>query len=162
MCRIVSEEEFSKAILIALIGDAFKNWMPGCGPQCVTGPGRSGAIAAVYASHILGIPFIPYGAKPPPQLPRLPRCINQQQTGKTMRKAQRKYEGHVVTTVVVYNEPPRVAFWYEAAKPQLYQHERTKLWHEKNSEAPLKIQVRGSTTGPSPTAGRLKEHAGTT
>ena len=48
--RIVSEGEFSKAI---------KDKLSGIDCDCVTGPGRSGAIASVYASHILKIPFLP-------------------------------------------------------------------------------------------------------
>lgn len=120
MCRIVSEAEFAVSIRIALTF----HLVGGEEVDCVTGPGRSGAIAAVYASHILGIPFIPYGQKVPPQLPRLLLIDTARQTGKTIRKAQKKYEGFVTTTVVVYEEPPRVAFWYESAKPQHYKHER--------------------------------------
>lgn len=129
MCRIVSEAEFSQAIRIEL--SAVK-WIDQV--DCVTGPGRSGAIAAVYASHILGIPFIPYGTKPPPQLPRLLLIDTASQTGKTIRKAQRKYEGHVAATVVVYQEPPRVAFWYEATKPQHYTHESSQIGTEPSQE----------------------------
>lgn len=120
MCRVVSEQEFNAAIHLALRGEGVGSPLV----DCVTGPGRSGALAAIYASHILGIPFLPYGGKPPPQLPRLLLIDTARQTGKTIRKAQRKYEGHVVATVVVYEEPPRVSFWYEATKPQQYQHEK--------------------------------------
>jgi hypothetical protein len=53
MSRTVSEPEFDCAIR-AMLAD-----LEGIGS--VTGPGRSGALAAVYASHILGVAFIPYG-----------------------------------------------------------------------------------------------------
>jgi len=74
----------------------------------VTGPGRSGAIAAVYASHYLGIPFVPY------------RCISTgaplvidtaMQSGRTIRKAQRLYGN--ADAICIFHEPPRVRFWYE-------------------------------------------------
>ena len=46
--RIVSEAEFRGAIRLRLLGVK---------ALAVVGPGRSGAVASVYASHILGIPF---------------------------------------------------------------------------------------------------------
>ena len=51
MTRTVSEAEFDRAIR-AMLAD-----LEGIGS--VTGPGRSGALAAVYACHILGVAFIP-------------------------------------------------------------------------------------------------------
>ena len=90
----------------------------------VTGPGRSGAVAAVYASHILGIPFIPYGATAPTKLGRLLIVDTARESGRTLRKAERKYEEADPIVVVIFEEPPRVAFWYEAKKPQRYRHEK--------------------------------------
>jgi hypothetical protein len=113
MCRIVSESEFAIAIRAALLGVE-------C--DCVTGPGRSGAVAAVYASHILGVPFLPAGTQPPANLPRLLIIDTATESGRTLRKMSRKYPDAQV--IAVYHEPPRVAFWYEAAKPQQYKHER--------------------------------------
>lgn len=49
--RTVQEPEFRERIKAVLAGVEAK---------AVTGPGRSGAVASVYASHILGLPFIPY------------------------------------------------------------------------------------------------------
>lgn len=48
--RIVSEHEFAERLRSLLTDPLFgeAGW--------VTGPGRSGAVASVYASHILGIP----------------------------------------------------------------------------------------------------------
>lgn len=79
---------------------------------CVTGPGRSGAIAAVYASHILGIPFVPFGQPGPGPVLVVDTA---QQSGQTMRRAIRRYErlGLDAAGVVAFNEPPRVRFWYE-------------------------------------------------
>ena len=89
----------------------------------VTGPGRSGAIAAVYASHILGIPFIPYGQKHPMHLGRLLIIDTARESGATLRKAERRYDGCTPLVIACYEEPPRVIFWYEAPKPQRYKHE---------------------------------------
>lgn len=117
MSRLVSEAEFSVAIRTALNGMV---------ADCVTGPGRSGAVAAVYASHILGIPFIPYGQRVPDNLPRLLIVDTATESGATLRKAVRKYNAmHLPEPLVVavYQEPPRVMFWYESGKPQRYRHE---------------------------------------
>jgi hypothetical protein len=92
----------------------------------VTGPGRSGAIASVYASHLLRIPFIPYGSKIPTHLGRLLIIDTATESGATLRKAKRRYEYANPIVIAVYNEPPRVHFWYEACnpKPQFFKHER--------------------------------------
>jgi hypothetical protein len=89
----------------------------------VIGPGRSGAIAAVYASHMLGVPFIPYGASIPSHLGRLLIIDTARESGATLRKMERKFEGFRPIVIAVYEEPPRVTFWYEAPKPQRYRHE---------------------------------------
>jgi adenine/guanine phosphoribosyltransferase-like PRPP-binding protein len=89
--------------------------------DCVTGPGRSGAVAAAYASHYLRIPFIPYGKKKPKKFDKMLIIDTARQSGKTLRKAEKKYANSIV--IAVYEEPPRVAFWYEAQKPQRYKHE---------------------------------------
>jgi len=117
--RIVTEAEFDAAIRL-LLRDRKKE-MDEIG--CVTGPGRSGAIAAVYASHILGVPFIPMGAAPPTHLGRLLIIDTATETGKTLKKAGVKYRNHSPLILAVYHEPPRVMFWYESGKPQRYRHE---------------------------------------
>ncbi|TAA20318.1 hypothetical protein [Pseudoxanthomonas winnipegensis] len=115
--RIVSEEEFRevfrKALLVVPESVGF-----------VTGPGRSGAVAAVYASHLLGIPFVPYGSTAPVHLGRALIVDTATESGATLRKAERRYREADPVVVYAYNEPPRVAFWYEAQKPQRYRHER--------------------------------------
>jgi hypothetical protein len=58
---IVDEPEFVARLRLVLKSARIEN------VGAVTGPGRSGAVAAVYASHMLGIPFIPYGARCPDQ-----------------------------------------------------------------------------------------------
>jgi hypothetical protein len=78
--------------------------------KAVTGPGRSGAIAAVYASYLLRIPFIPYGNPfPNGNILIIDTAIN---SGRTLRKATRKY-GDNCYTLALYHEPPRIHFWYE-------------------------------------------------
>lgn len=101
---IISEQEFKNKIIEKLNG---------INVDCVTGTGRSGAIASVYASHILGIPFIPYGQFPPLKFSRLLIIDTATQSGRTLRKAAKKYSNYDIITIACYNEPPRVKFWYE-------------------------------------------------
>lgn len=116
--RIVPEAEFAATMrdLLRIYQTRECGW--------VTGPGRSGAVAAVYASHILSIPFVPFGAMPPGDLGRVLIVDTARESGKTLRKAARKYAAFDPLVLCAYDEPPRVAFWYEAAKPQRYRHER--------------------------------------
>lgn len=117
--RLVDEAEFASRIreVLADVGDSVGS---------VTGPGRSGAVAAVYASHILHIPFIPYGQKAPIELGRLLIVDTARQTGKTLRKAEKRYESATPLVIVAFEEPPRVMFWYESTKPQIFRHEKGK------------------------------------
>lgn len=115
--RVVSEAEFSLRLRTLL----HENDLSEVGS--VTGPGRSGALAAVYASHILGVPFIPHGSPTPPGLGRMLIVDTARETGKTLRKAMRRYQETNPLVLVVFEEPPRVMFWYEAKKPQRYRHE---------------------------------------
>ncbi|BBB99718.1 hypothetical protein [Bradyrhizobium elkanii] len=117
--RIVSEAEFAQRIRTVLFNKRVEH------VGCVTGPGRSGAVAAVYASHILGIPFIPFGANVPDKLELL-LIDTARESGRTLRKSASWYTkkmGRAPTVIAVYEEPPRIAFWYEARKPQRYRHE---------------------------------------
>lgn len=105
MC-IVSEAEFSCAIRLRLLGVK---------ARAVVGPGRSGAVASVYASHLLGIPFLPYGAKCPEHLRPLLIVDTARKSGASLRRAERRYGGGDCVVVHVYDEPPRLRFWYERA-----------------------------------------------
>jgi hypothetical protein len=116
--RVITEPEFA-ARIAQIVNDVPAN------VGSVTGPGRSGAVAAVYASHILHIPFIPYGAPAPDHLGRLLIVDTARESGRTLRKAERRYEQSDPFVWVGFEEPPRVAFWYEATKPQRYKHERS-------------------------------------
>src|SRR5689334_18030252 len=98
--RIITEPEFRDELMhLLVVADAFT---PDIG--AVTGPGRSGAIAAVYASHILKVPFIPFGSHAPTHLGRLLIVDTASESGKTLRKAKSKYEkmGHTPMTLFVY------------------------------------------------------------
>lgn len=101
--RTVQEPEFRERIRACL---------DGVRAACVTGPGRSGAVASVYASHILGVPFVPYRQRVPEKLRPVLVIDTAQWTGATIRKARRLY-GSDAQMVTVYNEPPMVKFWYE-------------------------------------------------
>jgi hypothetical protein len=115
--RIVSESEFTDRIRAILMTENLDHI------GAVTGPGRSGAVAAVYASHILGIPFIPYGSLCPDKF-KLLIIDTARESGRTLRKAAKRYEYADPTVIVCFEEPPRVAFWYEARKPQRFRHEK--------------------------------------
>ena len=130
--RIITEPEFRERLIDVLrIVDRDEDIF------CVTGPGRSGAVAAVYTSHMLRIPFIPYGNKAPTGLGKLLIIDTARESGATLRKAVSRYEklGHDVVSAVCFEEPPRVAFWYEADKPQFYRHEKKNV----NKSNPLEL-----------------------
>jgi hypothetical protein len=114
--RVVSESEFRERLRDVLAHARADDI------GAVTGPGRSGAIAAVYASHLLHVPFIPQGRDCPAKLGRMLVIDTARLTGATLRKAARQYDNPLV--LVCFEEPPRVAFWYESTKPQHYRHER--------------------------------------
>ncbi len=100
--RIISEAEFRSALMAKLEG------LPPF--DFVVGLGRSGAICSVYISHALGIPFLSAGGFIP-QNKRVLACDTAIMSGKTIRKAMNRYK--TKDSVVVFNEPPRVKFWYE-------------------------------------------------
>ena len=102
---MIQEEEFQqqlRKVLLPLLG----------GFTCVTGPGRSGAICAVYASYFLCIPFMPMGANTAPNAKVLV-IDTVEKTGRTLRKAGRRYPGSRVVSVFGTQEE-RHHFWYEA------------------------------------------------
>lgn len=107
--NIVTTEQFAQAL---------RRKLDECGlnrdtVRAVCGPGRSGALAAVYTSHMLGVPFVPYDRPCPEHLRPLLIIDTATSTGRTLRKAERKH-GPDSVAVAVFHEPPRVHFWYEA------------------------------------------------
>jgi hypothetical protein len=109
MIRIISEQEFA-ARLRNVLED---HWHPVL--RSVTGPGRSGAIASVYASRLLGIPWIPTGEPVPAHLLPVLVIDTARKTGASLRKAARRTGAPEaqIFVVVIYEEPPRLRFWYE-------------------------------------------------
>lgn len=119
MSRVVTEPEFRLALQTKL-AEFMRN---GIKPDFVTGPGRSGALCSVYVSHMTGIPFLPFGLSRPTlhstrEAKRTHFLIvdTARSTGATMRKAVSRYDNGVHSTLVVFEEPPRVKFWYEVNK----------------------------------------------
>lgn len=102
----IEEKEFSERLSMLLLETTFD-------PDFVTGPGRSGSVAAVYASYILGRPFIPYGATPPGR--KILVVDTASMSGRTIRKAVSKYErqGYETVGLVAYESDDRHHFWYE-------------------------------------------------
>lgn len=107
MARVISEALFSEKLQLLLKTCDLSTI------KCVTGPGRSGAIASVYASHIIGAPFVPFGQKLPNHMQPILIIDTACNSGKTLRRAERKYSNHNPIVLYVYKEPPRVKFWYE-------------------------------------------------
>lgn len=115
----ISEYEFRIALEINLSLIELNNF------KYVTGPGRSGAISAVYASHILRVPYIPYKSKSV-KIGSILIVDTVTHTGKTMEKAIKYYNDYNPKCICLFNEPPFLKFWYESDKPQRYSHEETK------------------------------------
>ena len=105
--RRISESEFHNRLVEVLSG------LPKREIGSVTGPGRSGAIAAAYASHKLGVPFVAFGSSCPKHLGRLLIIDTARKSGETLRKAGRRYSAFDPIIVACYDEPPRLSFWYE-------------------------------------------------
>lgn len=96
---IITETEFRQRVADHLQWMLdYREWKP-C---AVTGPGRSGAIASVYASHFLKIPFIPYGTVLPKDKFGLLIVDTAMNSGRTLRKAVKKYDANVQTSQVFY------------------------------------------------------------
>jgi hypothetical protein len=102
--QYISEREFSITIQRKLESLS-------TAPKSVSGPGRSGAIAAVYASHILNIPYIPYGQSISEKLHPLLIIDTASLTGKTLKKAMVKMQGDI--SLAVFQEESHSLFWYE-------------------------------------------------
>jgi hypothetical protein len=99
----VTEQEFRDALYRLL--DDYRN------VKSVSGPGRSGAVASVYASHYLGVPWFPAG-KPPPDHLRPHLVVDTAiKSGATLRRLSRQMD--TALTLAVFEEPPRLRFWYE-------------------------------------------------
>lgn len=104
--RYVSECEFAHQVHLHLYSQ--RGRFAG-----VTGPGRSGAVAAVYASHYLKIPFLPYGIEVPAALRPLLVIDTAAKTGSTLRRAAKRTMASA--SIALFDEPPRLKFWYEEA-----------------------------------------------
>jgi len=102
--RIISEKAFQERLTEAL--EPFHGVA-----RAVTGPGRSGAVASVYASHMLKVPWLPAGGPVPEKLRPVLVVDTASKSGRTLRKMARRVETDLVT--FAFLEPPRVHFWYE-------------------------------------------------
>lgn len=103
--RWVSEPEFA---------DRMRQCAPPERPDFVTGPGRSGTVAAVYASYLLGVPFVPWDCPHPGG--RVLIVDTAAMTGRTIRKAAARYARRypAVDTFVAFSESDqRHHFWFE-------------------------------------------------
>lgn len=80
------------------------------GIECksVTGPGRSGAIASVYASHFLDVPWVAPGAPIPDDLKPALVIDTSQVSGRTLREAAEAVNG---IPLAVFQG--RIRLWYE-------------------------------------------------
>lgn len=102
--NIVTEDEFRaqlQAVLEPLRGKC----------RIVCGPGRSGAVASVYASHFLKIPWLLPSVGIPERLRPVLVIDTAARTGATLRKIQKRVGAEVA--IALFDEPPRIRFWYE-------------------------------------------------
>lgn len=107
MAVIISEDEFRSKLISELSKQEYDRF------KSVTGPGRSGSIASVYASHYLRIPFIPFGCGCVEKLSPLLIIDTASLSGKTLKRCSNKYQYIEHKTIALYSEPPRLRFWYE-------------------------------------------------
>lgn len=106
----INEIIFRKALIESL--KPYKGYFKG-----VCGPGRSGALAAVYASHILGVPFVPFKQHIPEDLFPLLIVDTTQKSGRTMRKAvewYKKLQLGEVQGLTPYSANAKLHFWFES------------------------------------------------
>lgn len=103
--NVISEEEFLKSFSENLL--TLKENI-----DFVTGPGRSGAVASVYASYLLSVPFVPYGQKIPGKKALIVDTVVM--TGKTIRKASRKYDDAPYVFGILVSKKRRL--WFETYK----------------------------------------------
>jgi hypothetical protein len=81
--------------------------------KSVSGPGRSGAVASVYASHLLNVPWLPQGTKVPEHLRPHLVIDTAVMSGATLRKAGKHVGAEFTLAVFSENLTGRVRFWYE-------------------------------------------------
>lgn len=106
MSRWIDEDEFAEALRARLAGFTTPF-------DAVTGPGRSGAVAAVYASYMTHKPFVPFG-QPHPGVLLVIDTVSK--TGRTIRKAERRAARLALEAVslTIYGQShERLHFWYE-------------------------------------------------
>lgn len=115
MTRWVTEVEFAEAVRSHGM-TRFTREYPG-EYRSVTGPGRSGAVAAVYVSHATGLPFVPFGQRGPAPVLVVDTTAK---SGRTMRAALRRVErlsGDAAPVLIIPPKPgERLKFWYEALR----------------------------------------------
>lgn len=111
MWERISEEEWARKFrlnLWFLNGEKF---------DFVTGPGRSGAIASVYASHYLGIPFKPHKAGSYKSGEYVLIVDTVEYTGKTLRKSEKWHQSRGLITRTCFalkeNKGHYYKMWYE-------------------------------------------------
>lgn len=103
--RTITESEFQDRLREALSDHEvhFARW--------VTGPGRSGAIAAVYASYFLNIPYVQFGYAARPE--GAPLVIDITECRKNFRDADRLY-GHLSPIkIALFEIKPYQSFWFK-------------------------------------------------
>lgn len=103
---LITEKQFSTKLKLKL-----QMLTPVTPFKSVIGPGRSGAIASVYVSHLLRVPWLPANAEVPYNLQPCLVVDTAMQSGRTLRKAMAK--ANTSWGLAVFREPPRVRFWYE-------------------------------------------------
>lgn len=128
MSSVISEPEFYARLRVVLLS------VDRSDRKCVTGPGRSGAIASVYASHLLGIPWIVSASFVPADLKPALVIDTAAKTGRTIRRCARLAGLDEADHVVLWQEPPRVRFWYESEAQTEDQREQRLRYQDKGGD----------------------------
>jgi hypothetical protein len=109
--RTISQEEFETELKMKL--EPFRGKV-----HSVIGPGRSGAIASVFASYYLGIPWLPQRHHSIKKILAPVLIVDTaEKTGKNLRRCRNfifppSLRSDCIT-ISIFKEPPNVRFWFE-------------------------------------------------
>ncbi len=150
MSRVVSESEFYSKLVQVLRPRRVVPF------RSVSGPGRSGAIAAVYASHVLGVPMIPPTMRSIPAALRPLLVIDTaRMSGSTLRSLGKRMGAE--ETLALFFEPPRLKFWYEFEGVMIRERQNRINEETKTIVGRLRNTIRGVALAPT---GRREEAMG--
>lgn len=115
---MISEADFIDRLKLVLEDPEFSH------AEWVTGPGRTGAMAAIYASHILNVSFVAYGHRPKANGYVLVMDILNDNP-RTMRRALKHYDICRPIPCIVFPEIENEGLWFEQGQTNVQIFRRT-------------------------------------